>query len=178
MLGRSHETSPGPLATSARVHAIGLFALTLGVLFAYGLTSAPIIGDRAAFIYFSQTILRAEVEAIRGVAVGDVINRLREMNLVKIVGRAEDLGRPMLYGTTKEFLKLFGLSSLDDLPAVEGLEPPGSRPPRAARRRPPRTAILRARRGARRRRAAAPRAGSTPRRSIARSFPACREVRT
>ena len=45
-----------------------------------------------------------------------------ELNLVKIVGRAEDVGRPMLYGTTKRFLEIFGLSGLEDLPEVEELK--------------------------------------------------------
>jgi len=51
-----------------------------------------------------------------------VINRLREMGLVKIVGRAEIVGRPMLYGTTRKFLDIFGLSDLDDLPPMEALK--------------------------------------------------------
>jgi segregation and condensation protein B len=47
------------------------------------------------------------------------------MGLVKIVGRADDVGRPMLYGTTRRFLDTFGLKDLDDLPQVEQLKPPG-----------------------------------------------------
>ena len=65
--------------------------------------------------------MRAEVEVIRGVACGDVLRGLMDRRLVKIVGRAEELGRPMLYGTTKEFLRIFGLASLKDLPQVQGL---------------------------------------------------------
>jgi len=91
---------------------------------------SPAAMETLSIISYRQPILRAEVEAIRGVACGEVLRGLLERRLVKIVGRAEELGRPMLYGTTKEFLKLFGLSNLDDLPAVEGLEPPGSRPRR------------------------------------------------
>ncbi|MCH7573312.1 MAG: SMC-Scp complex subunit ScpB, partial [Planctomycetes bacterium] len=49
---------------------------------------------------------------------------LLERRLIKIVGRAEELGRPMLYGTTSEFLKVFGLARIEDLPDVEGLNPP------------------------------------------------------
>jgi segregation and condensation protein B len=79
--------------------------------------------ETLAIVAYRQPIMRAEVEAIRGVASGEVLRGLLERRLVKIVGRAEELGRPMLYGTTKEFLKVFGLSGLDDLPAVEGLEP-------------------------------------------------------
>ncbi len=80
--------------------------------------------ETLAVIAYKQPALRAEIEEIRGVAVGEVVNRLREMNLVKIVGRAEELGRPLLYGTTKRFLEVFGLGSLQDLPQVEELTPP------------------------------------------------------
>lgn len=69
-------------------------------------------------------VVRAEIEAIRGVSVGEVLSRLLELNLVKIIGRAEQIGRPMLYGTTKRFLEVFGLSSLNDLPTVEELKRP------------------------------------------------------
>ena len=81
--------------------------------------------ETLAIIAYRQPILRADVEAIRGVAAGELINRLREMGLVKIVGRADDVGRPMLYGTTRRFLEVFGLSDLGDLPQVEQLKPPG-----------------------------------------------------
>ncbi len=77
--------------------------------------------ETLAIVAYKQPCTRADVEAVRGVAVGDMLNRLREMNLVKIVGRAEDLGRPLLYGTTKKFLEVFGLPSLEDLPQVEAL---------------------------------------------------------
>ncbi|MFQ5424183.1 MAG: SMC-Scp complex subunit ScpB, partial [Phycisphaerae bacterium] len=81
----------------------------------------PAAMETLAIVAYKQPCTRAEVEAVRGVAVGEVMNRLRDMNLVKIVGRAEDLGRPMLYGTTKRFLEVFGLPSLNDLPKVEAL---------------------------------------------------------
>lgn len=77
--------------------------------------------ESLAVVAYKQPCTRADVEAIRGVAAGEMLNRLRELNLIKIVGRAEDLGRPMLYGTTKRFLEVFGLSSLEDLPQVEAL---------------------------------------------------------
>ncbi len=82
--------------------------------------------ETLAIVAYKQPILRADVEAIRGVAAGEVLNRLRELNLVKIVGRADDIGRPLLYGTTKKFLDVFGLASLDDLPKDEELIPPQS----------------------------------------------------
>lgn len=78
--------------------------------------------ESLAIIAYRQPIIRAEIEAIRGVSCGEVLRGLLERRLVKIVGRAEELGRPMLYGTTRQFLNVFGLSGLDDLPRIEGLE--------------------------------------------------------
>jgi segregation and condensation protein B len=78
--------------------------------------------ETLAVVAYKQPVVRAEIEAVRGVQSGEMLNRLRELGLVKIVGRAEDVGRPMLYGTTKRFLEVFGLSSLDDLPEVEELK--------------------------------------------------------
>ena len=83
---------------------------------------SPAALETLAIVAYKQPCTRADVEAIRGVAAGDLLNRLRENNLVKITGRAEDLGRPMLYGTTKHFLEVFGLASLEDLPQVEALQ--------------------------------------------------------
>ena len=80
--------------------------------------------ETLAIVAYKQPVMRASVEAIRGVASGEVLNRLREMGLVQIVGRAEEVGRPMLYGTTRKFLEVFGLQRLEDLPAVEELKPP------------------------------------------------------
>lgn len=84
--------------------------------------------ETLSIVAYRQPIMRAEIEAIRGVACGEVLRSLMERRLIKITGRAEELGRPMLYGTTNEFLKVFGLASTDDLPEVEGLkEPPGKK---------------------------------------------------
>ena len=80
--------------------------------------------ETLAIIAYKQPILRADVEAIRGVACGETIRSLMEKHLVKIAGRAEEPGRPILYGTTKRFLELFGLNSLKDLPQPEALKPP------------------------------------------------------
>ncbi len=80
--------------------------------------------ETLSIIAYRQPILRAEIEAIRGVASGEVLRGLLERRLVKVVGRAEELGRPMLYGTTGQFLRVFGLGAISDLPRVEGLEPP------------------------------------------------------
>lgn len=72
--------------------------------------------ETLAIIAYKQPILRADLEAIRGVASGETIRSLMEKHLVKIAGRAEEPGRPILYGTTRRFLEVFGLNSLKDLP--------------------------------------------------------------
>ncbi len=80
--------------------------------------------ETLAIIAYKQPVIRADVEAVRGVATGEIIRNLMYKGLVKIVGRAEILGRPMLYGTTKKFLDIFGLADLKDLPKVEELKNP------------------------------------------------------
>jgi len=80
--------------------------------------------ETLAIIAYRQPALRADVEAIRGVSCGEVIRGLMEKNLVRIVGRADEIGRPMLYGTTRRFLEVFGLNRLDDLPNAERLRQP------------------------------------------------------
>jgi segregation and condensation protein B len=79
--------------------------------------------ETLAIVAYRQPIMRAEIEAIRGVACGEVLRALLERRLVRITGRAEQLGRPMLYGTTGHFLKVFGLPGLDALPPLEGTSP-------------------------------------------------------
>ncbi len=73
--------------------------------------------ETLAIIAYKQPMTRARLEAIRGVACGEVLRSLLERRLINIAGRAEELGRPMLYGTTKHFLEAFGLASLGDLPS-------------------------------------------------------------
>jgi segregation and condensation protein B len=85
---------------------------------------SPAAMETLAIIAYKQPIIRADIEAIRGVAVGEVIRSLMYKGLVKITGRAEILGRPMLYGTTKKFLEVFGLNSIKDLPKAEDLKNP------------------------------------------------------
>jgi len=85
---------------------------------------SPAAMETLAIVAYRQPVLRADIEAIRGVACGEVLRSLMDRNLVKIVGRAEELGRPMLYGTTKHFLEVFGLTSLKDLPKAEELTQP------------------------------------------------------
>ena len=80
--------------------------------------------DTLAIIAYRQPTLRSELEAVRGVACGDVLRGLMERRLVRITGRAEELGRPMLYGTTSEFLRVFGISRIEDLPQARELRNP------------------------------------------------------
>ncbi|MEN8127171.1 MAG: SMC-Scp complex subunit ScpB [Planctomycetota bacterium] len=80
--------------------------------------------EALAIVAYKQPIIRADVEAIRGVASGEILRNLMYKGMVKIVGRAEVIGRPMLYGTTKKFLDVFGLNTLKDLPKIEELKAP------------------------------------------------------
>ena len=74
--------------------------------------------ETLSIIAYRQPMTRAQVEAIRGVACGEVLRSLLERKLIAIKGRAEEVGRPILYGTTPQFLELFGLASLKDLPGA------------------------------------------------------------
>lgn len=78
--------------------------------------------ETLAIIAYKQPIIRADIDAIRGVSCSEVLARLREMGLVRVVGRAEVVGRPLLYGTTRRFLDVFGLSDLKDLPPMESFK--------------------------------------------------------
>ncbi|MDN3514827.1 MAG: SMC-Scp complex subunit ScpB [Candidatus Brocadia sp.] len=80
--------------------------------------------ETLAIIAYKQPILRANLESIRGVQSGQIIRLLMEKDLVKVVGRDESLGHPLLYGTTKKFLEYFGLKDIKDLPKIEELEAP------------------------------------------------------
>jgi segregation and condensation protein B len=78
--------------------------------------------ETLSIVAYSQPITRAEIEAIRGVSADGMIRFLLEKELVKEVGKKEAPGRPVQYGTTKEFLKLFRLGSIADLPRLDELE--------------------------------------------------------
>ena len=80
---------------------------------------SPAAMETLAIVAYKQPIVRAEIEAIRGVACGETLRALLDRHLLRIVGRAEELGRPMLYSTTTAFLTTFGLASLKDLPKPE-----------------------------------------------------------
>src|SRR5205809_4689053 len=82
--------------------------------------TAPAL-ETLAIIAYRQPIARADVEAVRGVNIDGVLQTLMERGLVKIAGRAEIPGRPLLYETTQFFLDHFGLRTLDELPNAEEL---------------------------------------------------------
>jgi len=84
--------------------------------------------ETLSIVAYRQPVLRADIEAIRGVACGEVLRGLMEKLLIKIVGRAEVIGRPMLYGTTRRFLEVFGLASLNDLPRADELRQARQKP--------------------------------------------------
>jgi segregation and condensation protein B len=94
--------------------------------------SSPAL-ETLAIIAYRQPITRADLEVVRGVTIDGVLQTLMERGLVKISGRAEIPGRPLLYETTEFFLDHFGLRNLDELPNVEELRtrhlPVGPRPP-------------------------------------------------
>ncbi|MFH1305822.1 MAG: SMC-Scp complex subunit ScpB [Candidatus Omnitrophota bacterium] len=74
--------------------------------------------ETLAIIAYKQPVTRAEVEAIRGVNVGGVIKTLLDKGLLRVRGRKDAPGRPLLYATTEKFLEIFGLNSLEDLPML------------------------------------------------------------
>jgi segregation and condensation protein B len=84
----------------------------------------PAMRETLAIIAYRQPLMRADIERVRGVHCGEILRQLMEKGLVRIAGRHDSLGRPVLYGTTKKFLQVFGLKSLRDLPEVEQLRPP------------------------------------------------------
>ncbi|MBF0525741.1 MAG: SMC-Scp complex subunit ScpB [Deltaproteobacteria bacterium] len=89
--------------------------------------AAPVRMSRAALealavIAYKQPVLRIEVDQVRGVESGGIIRTLMERGLVKIVGRKDLPGRPMIYGTTRRFLEVFELSDLKDLPSLKEIE--------------------------------------------------------
>ncbi len=80
---------------------------------------SPPAMETLAVVAYRQPVLRAEIEAIRGVQCGEILRQLMERDLVRIAGRSDDLGRPFLYGTTRRFLQVFGLRHLDELPEAQ-----------------------------------------------------------
>lgn len=78
--------------------------------------------ETVAIIAYKQPITKPEIEAIRGVSVDYTLHSLLEKEIVTVVGRAESVGRPLLYGTTQKFLKIFALKNIDDLPKLREIE--------------------------------------------------------
>jgi segregation and condensation protein B len=78
--------------------------------------------ETLAIIAYNQPITRSEIEAIRGVNVDYIIGALLEKDLITLKGRAETIGRPMLYGITNTFLGYLGIASINDLPPLKAIE--------------------------------------------------------
>ena len=78
--------------------------------------------ETLAIVAYRQPVSRLEIEEVRGVSAAGVLRNLQERALITVVGRAEGLGRPLLYGTSQRFLEHFGLRSLEDLPRPENLQ--------------------------------------------------------
>lgn len=116
--GRSFsiETVASGLRIMARPGLAGVLASFHGHRASSKLSRAAL--ETLAIIAYRQPVTRAEVENIRGVACGEVLRSLMDRRLVTIAGRAEELGRPMLYGTTRDFLGQFGLANIKDLPEM------------------------------------------------------------
>jgi segregation and condensation protein B len=92
--------------------------------------------ETLTIVAYRQPVMRAEIESIRGVDSGGVVQTLLEKKLIRVTGRKEVVGRPLLYGTTPEFLDHFGLRNLSDLPTIEEVVPESEITPR-----PPETGI-------------------------------------
>jgi len=80
--------------------------------------------ETLAIVAYRQPVIRPAIEEIRGVDTGSALHTLLEKGLVKVMGRKEMPGRPIVYGTTKAFLELFSLNSVSDLPKLQEIQPP------------------------------------------------------
>jgi len=78
--------------------------------------------ETLAIVAYRQPILRQEIEKLRGVDVGGILRTLLEKGLIRIVGRKNLPGRPLIYGTTRKFLEVFGLTDLSDLPKLKEIK--------------------------------------------------------
>jgi segregation and condensation protein B len=85
--------------------------------------------ETLAIVAYKQPIVRADVEKIRGVDSGGVLRTLLERKLIRILGKKDVPGKPLVYGTSKQFLEMFGLKDLSSLPTLKDLEGLGTRPP-------------------------------------------------
>jgi segregation and condensation protein B len=119
-------------------HSFGIVKIANGYLFATSEEYAKYVGylssektrrrlspaalETLSIIAYKQPMTKPELETIRGVNSDHIISSLLEKNLITIKGRSESIGRPLLYATTDEFLKYFGLNTLSDLPKPRELE--------------------------------------------------------
>lgn len=79
--------------------------------------------ETLSIIAYRQPVTRVDIEFIRGVDAGSIIKNLLDRDLIKCVGRKEEVGRPMLFGTTQNFLRVFQISKISDLPPLESFQP-------------------------------------------------------
>jgi segregation and condensation protein B len=85
---------------------------------------SPAAMETLTIVAYRQPTTRADVEAVRGVQSSEMLKQLLERKLIRIAGEDDSLGRPYLYGTTRQFLEVFGMHSLDDLPMANNLRQP------------------------------------------------------
>ena len=79
--------------------------------------------ETLAIIAYRQPVTRADIEFVRGVDAGSIIKNLLERELITCIGRKEELGKPMLFATTDEFLRVYSLKNIKDLPPLESFQP-------------------------------------------------------
>lgn len=111
------EVAGGYQLRTAREHAVWVQALLREKPQRLGRATL----ETLAIVAYKQPVTKAEIEAIRGVDCDGPLNTLLHRRLIKIAGRKETIGRPLLYATTNEFLETFGLKDLNDLPALQEL---------------------------------------------------------
>ncbi len=112
-----------PVATGVRLLTRREFVYWLDKLHQRqaALKLTPPMLETLAIVAYRQPLTRADLEAVRGVQSAEMLKQLMERELVRIAGEDDSLGRPFLYETTRKFLELYGLQSLDDLPMAERL---------------------------------------------------------
>ncbi len=122
-----------PVATGVRLLTRREFVYWLDKLHQRqaALKLTPPMLETLAIVAYRQPLTRADLEAVRGVQSAEMLKQLMERELVRIAGEDDSLGRPFLYETTRKFLELYGLQSLDDLPMAERLRR-GRTPPASA----------------------------------------------
>ncbi len=119
--GRAFEI--GEVAGGYRLRTLPEFAAALQKLqTTRPLRLSPAALETLAIVAYRQPATRAEVEHVRGVDAGPVLRSLLERGLIRLAGHKDTPGRPMLYGTNRRFLEVFGLARIEDLPSLRELE--------------------------------------------------------